>query len=125
MGDVLARKNKKSGLTREQYKIAEKNGISSQLLFSRVTKMKIPIEEAMTKPKRPKTDWKNDIYALYKGEKFIAEGNIYEISEQTGKSIRFLKYMTWGSYQKRTFGSINALEMVFLYNESEEMDGLD
>jgi len=55
-------------------------------------------------------------YALYKGEEIIAMGSIREISEQTGKSQHFLRYMTYPIYTKRisqrTHRKKGVLEMV-------------
>ena len=66
-----------------------------------------------------KTDirWYRHIYALYKGEKFIADGTIHEIHRETGKSINQLKYMTYPSYEKRSVNSKNRLCMVRLDEE--------
>lgn len=56
----------------------------------------------------------NKIYALYKGEDFIADGTIQEIHEKTGKSVEFLKYMTYPIYAKRIKNSKNRLTMTEL-----------
>lgn len=56
--------------------------------------------------------WYRRIYALYKGEKFIAEGTIQEIHKETGKSIASLKYKTYPSYEKRCVNSKNKLRMI-------------
>lgn len=61
-----------------------------------------------------KTPWHKRVYALYKGEQFITEGTIREISRETGKTIDFLKYMTRPVYEKRSIGSRNRLKMILL-----------
>lgn len=61
-----------------------------------------------------KIPWHKRIYALYKGEQFIAEGTIREISKATGKTIDFLKYMTYPIYEKRSENGINRLKMISL-----------
>lgn len=58
--------------------------------------------------------WHERIYALYKGEHFIAEGTIREISKETGKTIDFLRYMTYPIYEKRCGRSANRLKMILL-----------
>lgn len=59
-----------------------------------------------------KIPWHKRIYALYKGEQFITEGTIREISKNTGKSINFLKYMTYPIYAKRCGAGPNRLRMI-------------
>lgn len=61
-----------------------------------------------------KIPWHKRIYALYKGEQFIAEGTIREISRETGNTIDFLKYMTYPIYKKRSANSKNRLKMISL-----------
>ncbi|MCY9549817.1 hypothetical protein [Lysinibacillus xylanilyticus] len=61
-----------------------------------------------------KIPWHKRIYALYKGEQFIAEGTIREISRKTGKTIDFLKYMTRPIYEKRSINGKNQLKMISL-----------
>lgn len=41
------------------------------------------------------------IWALYKGDEFIALGTIAELAEQTGKRFDSLMWMTNDSYKKR------------------------
>lgn len=57
------------------------------------------------------------IYALYKGDIFLADGTIKEISQKTGKSIEFLRYMTYPIYKKRIKNSKNRLTMTSLDDE--------
>ena len=64
-----------------------------------------------------KTPWYKRIYALYKGDRFIAEGTIREIHRETGKSINQLKYMTYPFYEKRCVNAKNRLYMVSLDDE--------
>lgn len=59
-----------------------------------------------------KLKWNEKVYALYKGEKFITDGTIPEIHQATGKSIIFLKYMTYPSYDKKRGQGPNGLKMV-------------
>ena len=40
-------------------------------------------------------------FALYKGERFITCGTIYEIAEETGKSVNTIRYMTNPAYKRR------------------------
>lgn len=61
--------------------------------------------------------WYKRIYALYKGEQFVADGTLQEISEATGKSVDFLKYMTYPIYEKRCRNGKNRLAMVLLDDE--------
>ncbi len=61
-----------------------------------------------------KIPWHKRIYALYKGEQFIAEGTIREISRETGKTIDFLKYMTYPIYGKRSINGKNRLKLISL-----------
>ena len=64
------------------------------------------------------TKWDVDIYALYKGEELLADGNVFEIAEQTGKTVETLRHLTKEIVKKRNKG--NALSMVYLYTEGEE-----
>lgn len=59
-----------------------------------------------------KIPWHKRIYALYKGEQFITEGTIREIHRETGKSINFLRYMTYPIYEKRCGNGLNRVRMV-------------
>ncbi|PJO40258.1 hypothetical protein [Lysinibacillus xylanilyticus] len=61
-----------------------------------------------------KIPWHKRISALYKGEQFIAEETIREISRETGKTIDFLKYMTRPIYEKRSVNGINRFKMISL-----------
>lgn len=58
--------------------------------------------------------WDKRIYALYKGDTFITEGTIYEISKETSKTIDFLKYMTYPVYKKRSENSTNKLQLILI-----------
>ena len=64
----------------------------------------------------------NNVYALYKGETFLAEGTISEISEQTGKSESYLMYMTHPIYNKRRKEDGNSMLMVLLDEEDDDFD---
>lgn len=41
------------------------------------------------------------IYALYKGDKYIADGTLEELAEKTGRKEASLKFMTTPSYYGR------------------------
>jgi len=74
------------------------------------------IEENSISPSFSK--WDVDIYALYKGEELLADGNVFEIAEQTGKTVETLRHLTKEIVKKRNKG--NAMSMVYLYTEGEE-----
>ena len=59
----------------------------------------------------------NRIYALYKGEELLADGTIEEISEQTGKRIKHLKFLTSPVYKKRCKPNGKAMQMVLLEDD--------
>lgn len=59
-----------------------------------------------------KKPWYRQAFALYKGDNFITEGTISEISKETGKSIDFLRYMTFPAYNKKCADSVKRLRMV-------------
>lgn len=61
--------------------------------------------------------WRKRVYALYKGETFITEGTIMEISRETNKSISFLKYMTCPVYERRCGDSQKRMRMISLDDE--------
>lgn len=64
--------------------------------------------------------WHKRIYALYKGDQFITEGTIREISRTTNKSIEFLRYMTYPIYEKRSKNGPQRLQIVPLDDEQFE-----
>ncbi|KEF40139.1 hypothetical protein M670_00155 [Schinkia azotoformans MEV2011] len=64
-----------------------------------------------------KIPWHKRIYALYKGDEYVTDGTIREISKETNKSIYFLKYMTYPSYEKRFGNGPKRLRMVLLDDE--------
>lgn len=41
------------------------------------------------------------VYALYKGDEFIGEGTIHELSKQTGLKTNTLRFYMSKAYQKR------------------------
>lgn len=61
-----------------------------------------------------KLKWQERIYALYKGEQFIAEGTIPEIHKETGKSIHFLRWMNTPAYNKRAAKGKKRLQIIKL-----------
>lgn len=63
------------------------------------------------------TNWGEDLYALYKGDEFIAQGTVEEISQCTGKEINTLRYMTYPCYKERRKNSMNTLTMVLLEDD--------
>jgi hypothetical protein len=64
-----------------------------------------------------KIPWHKRIYALYKGDQFVTDGTIREISIETNKTIEFLQYMTYPVYEKRCGDSAKRLRMVSLDDE--------
>lgn len=62
--------------------------------------------------------WNERIYALYKGEKLIADGTIPEISERMNWKVDSIKFLTYPSYKNRVKGP-NSLQMVLLEDEDE------
>lgn len=57
---------------------------------------------AMIKSKR--------IYALYKGEKFIADGTLRELAHKTNRTYDTLYFYTTPAYQRRVENSKNNLK---------------
>ena len=57
------------------------------------------------------------IYALYKSEDLLADGTIEEISEKTGKTTKYLKWMTYPTYKKRCKPNGKRLQMVLLEDD--------
>ena len=58
------------------------------------------------------TPWNKRIYALYKGEAFLSEGTIREISKETNKTIEFLRWMNTPAYKKRCGNSKKRLNLI-------------
>ena len=54
------------------------------------------------------------IYALYKGDEFISEGTIEEISQETGKTVKTLEFFTYPAYKKRCKPNGKRLRMILL-----------
>ncbi|PGC56579.1 hypothetical protein COM24_07145 [Bacillus toyonensis] len=63
--------------------------------------------------------WHERLYALYKGEQFVTEGTLPEISLAAKKSIQWLRYMTYPAYDKRCNDSVKRLRLVSLDDEDE------
>ncbi|HDR7784935.1 hypothetical protein ABR776_27210 [Bacillus cereus] len=61
--------------------------------------------------------WNERVYALYKGERFLIDGTILEISKETNKSLDWLRYMLTPSYEKKRENSINCLRLIQLDDE--------
>lgn len=66
-----------------------------------------------------KLKWYERIYALYKGEQFLAEGTIPEISKEAKRSIDWLRYMTYPAYDKRCTDSVKRLRLVSLDDDED------
>ena len=60
------------------------------------------------------------IFALYAGERNIADGTLEEISKQTGRSMDSLRRYLTPSYLKESRNWKNALCLVKLYDEGEK-----
>lgn len=60
------------------------------------------------------------IFALYAGERNIADGTLEEISKQTGRSLDSLRRYLTPSYLKEARNWKNALCLVKLYDEGEK-----
>lgn len=70
---------------------------------------------------KPKSD---RVYALYKGDKFIADGTPREIARKTGKKFDHLMFMTRPTYAKRAltdkkYKTKGRLEMVELEDDEK------
>lgn len=72
-------------------------------------------------PQGPGKTADNMIYAIMRGERTLAEGNVKEITEQLGISIKTVRFMLSPSYFKRAQGT-NKRYPVFLYDENELED---
>lgn len=66
-----------------------------------------------------KIPWHKREYALYKGDNFITIGTIRQISKDTGKSVDFLRWMTYPTYEKRSENGNNRLKLVRLDEEED------
>ncbi len=64
--------------------------------------------------------WHKREYALYKGDEFITIGTIKEISSETGKSVDFLRWMTYPTYEKRSKNGKKRLKLVLIEDDEEE-----
>ena len=70
-----------------------------------------------------KLPWHKKVYALYKGDNFIAEGTLREISRETGKSVDFLRYMTYPAYERKCGVGENRLRLYSLDWPTKSHDG--
>ncbi|WP_426952848.1 hypothetical protein [Bacillus mycoides] len=61
--------------------------------------------------------WNKRIYALYKGDQFLSEGTILEISKVTNKSLDWLRYMLTPTYAERCSDSMKRLRLISLDDE--------
>ena len=106
--------------TEEEMIQAEKNGINRNVLRGRL-KSNWDKERAITKRLKPaRIDWEDTIMALYKGEEFIMDGNVFEIAEQLGIAISTCKGYYHKSYKDRTKGNALSLVVIGKYSEEEE-----
>ncbi|HFJ9381206.1 TPA: hypothetical protein ACGW65_005733 [Bacillus paranthracis] len=64
-----------------------------------------------------KIPWNERVYALYKGDQFLTDGTILEISKGTNKSLDWLRYMLTPSYEKKRENSINCLRLIQIDDE--------
>lgn len=108
--------------TQEQLKQAAKLGINKDTLYRRV-RAGVPPDIACSTQhlSKKRHDWDNEIYALYRGDEFIATGTVYEIAAATKKSVRLIKFYTYNSVKERS--SENALKMFYLDRDDEDEDG--
>ncbi|MES5929768.1 hypothetical protein QCI77_27920 [Bacillus cereus group sp. MG9] len=61
--------------------------------------------------------WDKQIFALYQGDNFIAEGTILEISKKTNKALSFLRWMKTPSYSNIRGDSKRCLRLILLDDE--------
>ncbi|WP_410988466.1 hypothetical protein [Bacillus cereus] len=64
--------------------------------------------------------WNERLYALYKGEQFVTEGTLPEISVAAKKSIDWLRYMTYPAYDKRCTNSVKRLRLISLDGDDDD-----
>lgn len=57
------------------------------------------------------------VHALYKGDQFITEGTLLEISERTNRSLAWLQHMLTPSYEKKRDNGINYLRLYLMDDE--------
>jgi hypothetical protein len=67
-----------------------------------------------------KISWHEKVYALYKGDQFITDGTIHEIHKATGKTITYLRWMTYPYYRNVRGTGPNRLQLVSLDDEEGE-----
>ena len=60
------------------------------------------------------------IFALYAGEKNLADGTLEEISWQTGRSVTTVGCYRTPSYMKHSEKWCNGIRLIKLYEEGEE-----
>lgn len=73
----------------------------------------------MGKVDRRKLRYNKQIYALYKGEKYIMQGTIRELAERRGVSESTMRYYRYESYLERAKGP-NRIKLVALEGEFAE-----
>lgn len=58
------------------------------------------------------------IYALYKGEKYICDGTLYQLANFLGVKERTIRFYMTPTYEKRGRGiNGNRKRVIFLYNK--------
>ncbi|WP_141537835.1 hypothetical protein [Bacillus cereus] len=57
------------------------------------------------------------VHALYKGDQFLTEGTLLEISERTNRSLAWLQHMLTPTYVKKRKNSTNCLRLYLLDDE--------
>ena len=113
-------------LTKEQIEEALNNGISESTLRKRIYN-NWSLEDAIQKPiqrKSLKDSWKNKVFALYKGDNFIADGTVFEIAEKTGKPVSAIKTLMYPSYIKKAIALqwVDYQVLEYLGEEGKEND---
>ncbi|WP_234708550.1 hypothetical protein [Bacillus mycoides] len=66
--------------------------------------------------------WNKRGYALYKGEQFLSEGTILEISKKTNKSLNGLRYMLTAVYLERCGDSMKRLRLISLDDDEDSKE---
>ncbi|PGU29635.1 hypothetical protein COD66_23305 [Bacillus cereus] len=60
------------------------------------------------------------VHALYKGDQFLTEGTLLEISERTNRSLAWLQHMLTPTYEKKRKNSTNCLRLYLLDIDDED-----
>lgn len=103
---------------KEQYKKKLVKDIAVDLGISRRSVTRIITRLGLSKPMKKSKYDSNMIYALYKGEELIIDGNVEEIAEHIGTSVNNVIFYNSNVNRKRETGG-NRRMLVFLYDENE------